>query len=86
MLEDHFELHFAYIRSKMRRLQRFFRKLSKRQDKSVAAHEYEILEILEDKLEPEFDLSKDNLYVKIMDEGLDFPESYSNLIQKDCLV
>jgi len=43
-------------------------------------HEFEILDLLDDKLEPEFDLSSDNLYVKIMDEGLDFPKAYNNLI------
>jgi hypothetical protein len=32
------------------------------------------------------EISKDNLYVKIIDEGKEGTKAYNNLIQKKCLV
>lgn len=49
--------------------------------KSVLSHKEEIAEILKDKLEEPFTLSEGNLYVKIMDEGLNGTEAYNNLIK-----
>jgi hypothetical protein len=80
MLEDHFELQYVYMRSKLVRLQRFARNLIGNK-KSVLSHKEEIAELLKDKLEEPFALSEGNLYIRIMDEGLNGTEAYNNLIK-----
>lgn len=60
-------------------MQRFARNMIGK--KSVLSHKEEITEILKDKLEEPFTLSEGNLYVKIMDEGLNGTEAYNNLIK-----
>ncbi|CAD8156648.1 unnamed protein product [Paramecium pentaurelia] len=85
MLEDHFELQYAYIKSKLYRLSQFGKTLMKNNTKSILNQSKQVEELLRDKLESQFELSKENLYVKIMDEGQPGTQAYTNLISKECL-
>jgi hypothetical protein len=48
-------------------------------------HKEVLLDLLNDRLEKDFQISEGNLYRKIMDEGLSGVKAYDNLIEEKCL-
>jgi hypothetical protein len=91
MLKDHFEVMAAYHRSRITRVINFVNrliedlhneKLTMKEVKSMKKEEFE--HINKHRLEPEFKLSKNNGWIKIVDENFDGPEKFGNLFPSEC--
>jgi len=97
MIKDNFEIMFAYLRSRMKRIIDFMNELTDRVGtKSVDLEgAYPLKSYKEDKerferinqnyLEPGFQISAKNGFVKIIDENKSGIERYSGLISETCL-
>jgi len=91
MLRDHFEIMLAYYRSRMKRIILFVNRITQK----IKEDGYTLTDIKKKKkaefaaidqnyLEPEFKISKNNGWVKIMDENLISLERYGNLFPIEC--
>jgi hypothetical protein len=95
MLIDHFEIIFGYLRSRLKRVMAFVngviaevgdKKLSNDALKDLLKPKKHIYqELFKNILEPEFALSKENQFVKIIDDNLSGSERYSHLVPPQCL-
>ena len=98
MLKDHFEIMFAYLRSRMSRVMVFINKLTLSIKRRSIKDEVENMIFLDygkikeefDKinsnyLEVQFTPNENNGFIKIIDENLNGTDKYSRLIQEDCI-
>ena len=99
VIKDHFELMFVYYRSRIKRIVNYLNELSERVDKNKMINyingEYPLPSYEEDKkkferinqnyLEPEFEVSKENGWVKVIDENYEGIERYAGLIAENCV-
>jgi hypothetical protein len=94
-LIEHFEVMYGYLRSRMKRLVLFVNEWTKEVNSSddVAKIEPSVIKqkqklynkLDKNRLEPEFEPSKANGWVKVIDENLEGAQKYSNYIPKECL-
>jgi len=95
MIADHFEVVMAYVRSRMKRVIEYVNKLTRAQATenkfldgvyipNVELKVKELEEITKNYLEPEFQLSRDNSFTKIIDENIAGPERYAGLLDPMC--
>jgi len=89
MLHDIFEIEFAYLRSRTKRVQKFIHEF---QMKMLSGDDVDLQEMRErfsninkNYLEPEFQISPDSSFKKIMDLSLKGTERYFGLIEEECI-
>jgi hypothetical protein len=95
MLIDHFEIMFGYLRSRMKRQLAFVNQIIDELGTKTLTND-ELKEVLKPKrdtflalkqnyFEPEYTPSTQNAFVKIVDENLNGPERYGNLVSRKCM-
>ncbi|CAK56620.1 unnamed protein product (macronuclear) [Paramecium tetraurelia] len=85
LVKDIVEIQVAYLRSKYVRLRSLI--TSSLQSKSnPQKFEKDFNEAYKDKLEPEFPISSNNLFRKIIDKNLKDSKAYNDLIQTKCII
>ena len=86
---DHFEVQFAYMKSRMKRALNVIKQMQQEVVKGGMVDyeqwkkEYQIA--IKNKLEPEFQISTNNTWKIIMDENLKGEKAYFGLIPEECL-
>jgi len=91
MLTDMFEIQYAYLRSRWRRIQIFVQKFHKQIsnegtssiDLKVWKAEFDYIN--QNRLEPEFTISENNTWQKIMDKNIPGKDAYMGFIQDECI-
>ena len=91
MLADMFEIQYAYLRSRWRRIQTFVEKFHRQVadegtssiDLKVWKSEFEYIN--QNRLEPEFIISERNSWQKIMDKNIPGKAAYMGFIQDECI-
>jgi len=91
MLTDTFEIQYAYLRSRWRRIQTFVQKFHKQIstegtssiDLKVWKAEFDYIN--QNRLEPEFTISENNTWQKIMDKNIPGKDAYMGFIQDECI-
>jgi hypothetical protein len=95
MLSDHFDVVFAYLKSRVKRIITFVNKVAKALPEdhifpnSVVIPNFNEVkaqydEINKNYLDPEYELPKTNGFKKIMDENLNGPERYNGYLPQEC--
>jgi len=89
MLRDLFEIQYGLYRSRMRRLLTVIKKMNidAAQDGNIDYDNYRTLyaQAAKNRFEPEYEISSTNTFKLIMDENLDGPERYMNLLDPECV-
>ena len=89
LLANMFEVQYAYLRSRMKRIQMFMAKIHslilQESDLDYRDLKKEFQELNKNRLEPEFELRPDMSWVKIMDKNYDEESAYMNLIGPECI-
>lgn len=89
MLANMFEVQYAYLRSRMKRIQAFMAKIHSMilsgSDLDYRDLKKEFQELNKNKLEPELNLRQDMSWVKVMDKNYEGEKAYMNLIEPDCI-
>lgn len=89
MLKDLFEIQYGLYRSRMQRLLTVIKKMNidAAETGSIDYDNYRILyaEAAKNRFEPEYEISADNTFKLIMDENLDGPERYMNILEPECV-
>ena len=96
MLQDHFEVVHALMRSRMKRVINHVNMIIENEEVQINSNGETVIEDLEqnralfdklskNKMDKEFEPSADNGFVKIIDENLSGVDMYQGLIQQECL-
>lgn len=96
MLKDHFEVAYNVLRSRMKRVIMLINTMIESEQAKVnsegevqienfEAWKKSFEKVSKNKLEPEFELSSDNGYSKILDDNLGWTDTYMGLIEPECL-
>jgi tubulin polyglutamylase TTLL1 len=89
MLTDMFDIQFAYLRSRMKRvhqfMQRFFKETASAKEIDWEPWREEFAIINQNKLEPEFPLRKNLTFTLIMDKSRKGKAAYFGLLDDDCI-
>ncbi|CAD8120836.1 unnamed protein product [Paramecium sonneborni] len=85
LVNDIIEIQIAYLRSKYVRLRSLIKKILS-SNSTIEKFEKEFKEAYKDKLEPEFPISPQNLFRKIIDKNLKDSKAYNDLIQTNCIL
>ena len=89
-LTDMFEIQYAYLRSKTNRLITIVHKvmdvLFQLKKYDIAAAKAEFFKANKNFLEPQYKISENNTWSKIVDENLQGTEAYMNLIDSECIL
>ena len=91
MLAEMFEIQYAYLRSRWRRIQDFIAKYKvhsatvRSDNSSMIYWQSEFAKINTNYLEPEFQISKENGWQLIMDSNIGGKASYMGHIRDDCI-
>ena len=89
MLTDIFEIQFAYLRSRMRRihkfLERFFKETENASHIDWESWREHFKKINQNKLDPEFKLRDNLTFTLIMDKSKKGADGYFGLIDSDCV-
>jgi hypothetical protein len=91
MLTDMFEIQYAYLRSRWRRIQTFVEKFQKQiSDEGnasidIKAWKKEFDYINKNRLEPEFTINENNTWQKILDKNIPGKDAYMGFLQEDCI-
>jgi hypothetical protein len=95
MLSDMMEIIIGYLRSRSKRMIQYINDLSESLDgdyglavqniPNLEAKRKRFKEVTMNYFEPEFDISKENGFYKIIDENLEGVERYAGLVDKSCL-
>jgi len=89
MLRDLFEIEYAYLRSRMKRVHKFIQEmeiktlLGQTLDYSILRKEFDQVNM--NKLEPEFTISENSTFVKIVDKNLPPQSAYFSHIDDQCI-
>jgi len=90
MLRDLFEIQYAYYRSRMTRFMDIIRRMQgetqNTRNVDYTRWRIEYAEAAKNRLEPGYSLSKNNGFVKIMDENLSGPEAYFGNLADECVI
>lgn len=88
-LKDMFEIQYAYLRSKTKRLldivHRMMGSLFQQKKFETAATKAEFSKANKNFLEPEWPIRENNTWSKIIDENLQGTAAYMNLIESECI-
>jgi len=90
MITDLFKIQYAYLRSRMKRVHAFIRKMQNREldgenlDFPKLRNEFDVIN--KNRLEPEFQISKTNSFTLILDKNLNEENAYFNHLNKDCIL
>jgi len=90
MIKDLFEVQFAYLRSRIKRVNNFvhaFEQRIKNGEKlnySLLKHQFNN-QININRLEPEFQISPENSFVLIMDKNIQGSSAYFNNLSHECI-
>ena len=79
MVHDIIEIQIAYLRSKYLRIRSLIKKILSSKA-TVQKFEKEFKEAYKDKLEPGYEISKSNLFRKIIDKNLKESKAFNDLI------
>ena len=96
LVKDHFEITFGLLRSRMKRVIIFLNNLTETIPHEQIFSSFKSLpnfkqikkefnELNKNYFEPEFEVSKENGYQKVIDENLEDGEKYFNLLPEQCL-
>ncbi|CAD8106689.1 unnamed protein product [Paramecium sonneborni] len=85
LVNDIIEIQISYLRSKYIRLKLLIKKILSRKS-TIKKFTKEFKEAYKDKLEPQFQISSQNLFRKIIDKNLKDSKAYNDLIQKQCIL
>jgi len=91
MLTDMFEIQYAYLRSRWRRIQTFVAKFQTQASEQgtssmdIKVWKSEFDNINRNRLEPEFTISQDNTWHKIIDKNLPGKDAYLGFIPEECI-
>ena len=89
MLTDIFDIQFAYLRSRMKRihkfLERFFKETEGVSNIDWDSWRQDFIEINKNKLDPAFKLRDNLTFTLIMDNSKPGPDGYFGLIDPDCV-
>jgi len=89
MVKDLFEIQFAYLRSRIKRVNQFVHSMEQRAkngeklDYSLLKKEFNKINV--NKLEPEFQISQENSFVLILDKNIQGPAAYLNNLSGECI-
>jgi len=89
LITDVFEIQYAYLRSRFKRIQKFMAELhqnilvDEKVNKAKVAKKFEAIN--RNKLEPEFPISKGNEFKLIMDKSIKGPGAYFGHLKKECI-
>ena len=89
LLSDMFEIQYAYLRSRFKRIQAFIAKMNgdisskKKVDRRKIRNEFAVIN--RNKLEPEFQIDPSNSFTLIMDKNLKGPLAYFGHLPKECI-
>ena len=89
LLSDMFEIQYAYLRSRFKRIQAFIARLNgeistkKKVDRRRVRNEFAVIN--KNKLEPEFQISTKNSFTLIMDKNLKGPLAYFGNLREECI-
>jgi len=91
MLSDMFDIQHAYLKSRMKRVYKFIRDMQTaikadpehNADYVQLRKEFDIVN--QNRLEPEFEISPDNGFIKIMDKNLQGADAYFGHLQSECI-
>ena len=90
MLHDIFEIEFQYIRSRMKRVQKFMAEfqaaLMGDDDLDLEDYKQKFQKINRNYLEPEFPISPDSSFTLIMDLNLKGADAYFGHLDQECIV
>jgi len=97
MLSDHFNLMFAYLRSRMKRIILYVNQLNREIPEQniypdsvvipdLERRKAEFADLSKNYLDPDFAPGPENGFVKVIDDNLRGTERYQGLIAKECLV
>lgn len=88
MMHDIFEIEYAYLRSRMKRVHKFMKKYHMsmvENDFDLPSLKEEFREINKNYLEPEFPISENSSFTLIMDKNLKGKAAYFGLLAEDCI-
>ena len=91
MLTDMFEIQYAYLRSRWRRIQTFVQKFQNQVSEQgtssidIKVWKSEFDNINKNRLEPEFTISKDNSWQKILDKNIPGKDAYMGFLSEECI-
>lgn len=89
MLEGMFEIQYAYLRSRMKRVRGFIAKMHRSklsgQEIDYRGLQTEFQEVNKNRLEPEFEFRDALGWIKIMDKNLKGKDAYMGLIDAECV-
>lgn len=90
MLKDLFEIQFNLYRSRMKRVFGVFKRMYNEIGDSATAIDYEkykveYQEAVKNRFEPEYQISKDNTFVPIIDKNRKGKAAYFGLLEDECI-
>jgi len=89
VVRDHFEVQYAYLKSRMKRALQVIKDMQAEAAKTgqvdYSKWTDEFQDALRNRLEPEFAISPENSWVKIVDENYEGAGAYMDYITPDCL-
>lgn len=89
VLNSMFEIQYAYFRSRMSRLlsvvNEFQKETSIGKVKDIKKWQKKYQDAVKNKLEPEFQISKNNTFRLVIDENLPGSKAYSDYVPSECL-
>ena len=89
VVKDHFEIQFAYYRSRMQRTVDVIERMQMEQ-RVGGAVDYkkwrkEYRKAIQNRIEPEYQISEKNGFKLVLDENLVGPDAYMGYLPKECL-
>jgi len=90
MLKDIFEIQFAYYRSRMTRVFEIFSKIDREITETQHSPNYtkwqaEYKKAIYNRLEPQYEISKNNSFILIMDRTKNGTERYQGFLPEECM-
>jgi len=89
VVRDHFEVQYAYMKSRMKRALKVIKDMQAEivSGEPVDYHSWreDFAEALKNRIEPEFEISENNSWVKIVDENIEGTGAYMNYLPQECL-
>jgi len=89
LISDVFEIQYAFLRSRFKRIQQFMSELHGKVTKDKKVDRRKIMtdfaKVNRNKLEPEFPIDKNNSFTLIMDKSIIGPGAYFNHLKEECI-
>ena len=89
VVSSHFEIQYAYMKSRMKRAMNVIRAMQQEINAGAVVNygkwKTEYQKAVKNRLEPEFEISKNNTFTLVMDQNLPGEQAYVGYITKECL-